>query len=375
MRDFDSRSAKIEASSHADNGETDSETNGNDDDFEALECEWPNVELEEDIFGLSICSLTRDFWLLATKKGDPVNRYSRVLTSFTLLFGCLAIQIFLLSQVKRFVSAKAVHDVRIAYDKFENIMYDGHTTIFAEKPTLERRGIGGEFGQFFNKTNFYKLSDEDQASACRIPLSQPLFFWVVLFVWSLVCMREIRVTKELFQGLITNTQTCDSMQNALEDEDGIEGGAFVIARLTVGMKIALTFLVILPRFGITAYLLWLGCRWLLATNNFADLILNSVALEFILCLKDVLYLAMVPRRSQLDLADTTIKPPQPKEPESLAAFTGTVSWGLVAAAWVTCYMGFRGFGWHVNGWQQVLREYQWDVHNVCTQWVLERYAV
>ena len=46
------------------------------------------------------------------------------------------------------------------------------------------------------------------------------------------------------------------------------------------MKAIITFLVLLPRFGIACYLLWLGCRWLTATNNFADLILNAVALEF-----------------------------------------------------------------------------------------------
>jgi len=45
------------------------------------------------------------------------------------------------------------------------------------------------------------------------------------------------------------------------------------------------FLVLLPRLLMSGVLLWLGCRWLLATPNFADLVLNAVALEFILTLK------------------------------------------------------------------------------------------
>ena len=31
----------------------------------------------------------------------------------------------------------------------------------------------------------------------------------------------------------------------------------------------------IPRWMIDVYLLWLGCRWLFATPNFGDLLLNS----------------------------------------------------------------------------------------------------
>jgi len=276
--------------------------------------------------------------------------------------------------VKRFVSAKAVHDVREAYDKFEHVMYDGRTTVYTTEPTTERRGIGGESGPYFNISKFDELNDDEQASACCIPLSQPLFFWVVLYIWSLVCVCELRKTSDLFRSLVLQTEACETMADALL-EDNEDDKHFVVAKLTKQVKAALTLLVLLPRLGITCYLLWLGCRWLLATNNFTDLILNSVALEFVLHLKDVLHLSMVPRRSVLDLADTKIKPTTKNELESAKAFIGTLAWGLLAAVWVTCYMGFNFFGYHVNGLQQVLREYNWDVHNVCRQWVLKRYAV
>merc|ERR1712098_271504 len=110
---------------------------------------------------------------------------------------------------------------------------------------------------------------------------------------------------------------------------------------------------------------WVGCRWLLATNNFADLILNSVALEFILCFKDVLYLALVSRRSMIDLENTTIRPAQRQEPESLRILVGTMSWAFSAGIWVLIFMGFSYGDYHFNGIQQVLRNYKWDVHDVC----------
>merc|ERR1719474_140670 len=125
------------------------------------------------------------------------------------------------------------------------------------------------------------------------------------------------------------------------------------------MKATLTVLVIIPRFAITMYLLWVGCRWLLATNNFADLILNAVALEFVLCLKDVMYLAIVSRRNML------IKPANATEPESMAVLIGTVAWAFIAAAWVLGFMGWPGR----NGFQHVLVDFQWDVHEVCSAWI------
>mmetsp|Transcript_60312 Transcript_60312/g.131999 ORF Transcript_60312/g.131999 Transcript_60312/m.131999 type:complete len:371 (-) Transcript_60312:26-1138(-) len=338
-----------------------------DDDFE-----WPNMELDADTFGLSVVSLVRDFYFLSRGKGTFVNRWSRLLMSIFLLATCLTIQIYLLSQVKRFVSAKAVHDVRLDYDKFEQVMYGGHTEVISDHPFVERRGLGG----YFNASNFAQLSSDEQANACRIPLSQPLFFWTVLFIWTLTCTAELRKARDLVWSLLLNTEATHSMRHALKDEDDIPGGPAVIVALTMPVKTAIATMVIVPRLGITFYLIWIGCRWLLATNNFADLILNSVALEFILCLKDIMYLALVPRRSMLDLQNTTVVPLKKREPESLKVFIGTLLWAGVAAGWVTLYMGLRiSEDYHINGLQKVLVDYRWDVHEVCLQWITDRYAL
>uniref|UniRef100_A0A7S2PPB2 Uncharacterized protein n=1 Tax=Zooxanthella nutricula TaxID=1333877 RepID=A0A7S2PPB2_9DINO len=333
---------------------------------------WPNVALDADTFGLLVCSLVRDFHLLAKRKGAARNRVSRVATTLLMLGLCLSIQGFLLVQIKRFVSAKAVHDIRGVYDRFQVVMYHNHTRVFAAEPLLERRGIGGPSGRYFDAAMFDTLGDEEQGNVCRIPLSQPYFFFAVLYIWSLTCFAEIRKVKDTFLSLILRTEATDSMLKALEDDDGEPGGSeFVIARLPRAMKGALVVLVIIPRLCITSFLLWVGCRWLLATNNFADLILNAVALEFVLCLKDVMYLAIVSRRSMLDLENTLIKPANATEPESMAVLIGTVAWAFIAAAWVLGFMGWPGR----NGFQHVLVDFQWDVHEVCSAWIHRRYAV
>merc|ERR1719343_1737994 len=99
------------------------------------------------------------------------------------------------------------------------------------------------------------------------------------------------------------------MKDSLQDYDdaATEGDDYLIDALTVYMKGVIVFLVLLPRLLITLVLTWLGCRWLLATTNFADLILNAVALEFILLMKDALYGTLMTRKNKADVTTTKIR--------------------------------------------------------------------
>jgi len=348
-----------------------------DDEDTLTPCEWPNMPLDPDTFGLTICSLVRDSYYLVKQRGKRANRYWRLATTMYLLVACISIQVFLLSQVKRFVSAQAVHDIRIAYDVYEHTMYGGQTWTMSKNPTLERRGLGGKTGPYFNVSKFQELTHDEQSAACRIPLSQPWFFFSVLYIWALTCCAEIRKCVELFHAFLLLTprvasvaDTLSRLENDLQ-KDGPEtdSSTMVISGLPLSMKVILFVFVIIPRFCITSFLLWVGCRWLLATTNFSDIILNAVALEFILCLKDLLYLAVVPRRNVIAVENlfVHIEP----ERESMWAFLSMVCWTGLPAIWVLIYMGFPGH----NGWQQVLRNYQWDVHDVCVDWISARFAV
>merc|ERR1719284_1191152 len=136
------------------------------------------------------------------------------------------------------------------------------------------------------------------------------------------------------------------------DADGDGVAEKVVNGLTWAVKGTILVLVLLPRFVITCALLWLGCRWLAATNDFSDLVLNAVAFEFLLMLKELLYHTLVPARNKRDLKNTFIRPPSRLEPAGYWAFLNTFSLALVAAAWVLYY---------VYGFQTVLPEYRWDV--------------
>jgi len=210
------------------------------------------------------------------------------------------------------------------------------------------------------------MNENDKDDICRIPLSQPYFFGLILLIWTLTCVAELRKTFHLEMTIIM-LPTIDSMQDAVAKENADPSVRdMVITGLTLWMKIGLTLLTFLPRLCVTLYLLWVGCRWLLATNAFADLILNAVALEFILLIKEGLYTALMPTRSHLDLCVTKILPHTKRMSSDWYNFANTLLLLVVSVVWVYGYMV------HL---QQVLPQYNWDVHEVCVEFIKKRYAV
>merc|ERR1712007_369539 len=146
---------------------------------------------------------------------------------------------------------------------------------------------------------------------------------------------------------------------------GEETHSLRVVGLTYVVK-AIIALIALVRLGICGVLLWMGCRWLVATTNFGDLILNAVALVFVVELKDFMYMILVPSRNKRDLQNTNIAPPREKEKPSFFLFIGSFFWIPVTVMWV--------FG-YIYMFQQVLPEYKWDITEVCAKWKMERYSL
>jgi len=257
------------------------------------------------------------------------------------------------------VTAKAVHDVHAAYDAYESHMYAGNTYTTANG---FNRGIAG----FFDPELFHSLDGDVKSTACRIPFSQPKFIFVILTVWSLSCVGEFR---ELFRSarfMLLYTKSVSSMADALVQAEDDEGAhKLIVVGLTHVMK-AIIALIALTRLVICCVLLWMGCRWLVATTNFGDLILNSVALVFVLELKDFLYMILIPSRNKRDLQNTTIEPPKEKQNPSLFLFMGSF---FVDPS--DNNLGLRIYI-HVPS---SLPGYKWDLREVCTQWTTKRYSL
>merc|ERR1719284_2203338 len=88
------------------------------------------------------------------------------------------------------------------------------------------------------------------------------------------------------------------------DEDGKR--VYLVANLPLRVKVALGIMIIAPRAAIAMRVLYLGSRWLLATTNYGELVLNAVALEFVLLIRNMMYNTVVSGRSKHDLDHTKI---------------------------------------------------------------------
>merc|ERR1711865_392569 len=280
----------------------------------------------------------------------------------------LGIQIMLLCKVKQFVSAKAVHDIRIAYSEYQNVMYDCETVPTNCHKTANGKWRGNSKDLFplpdvaWKKLKGMNAGAEDDV--CRIPLSQPYFFGLVLLVWVLTCFNELRKAT-LLMYYVVMLENVSSMKQALT-KAGEDDQSVIISGMTVVVKSVVALLMYIPRVGITLFLLWCGCRWLLATNNFGDLILNAVALEFVLMIKEIMYVALTPLRNKMDLSVTTIQP-YPKTWSS--HWCNFLSTGLMLPFLMLVVFLYMTY------FQQVLPGYNWDVKEVCEEYIKVRYAV
>mmetsp|Transcript_35122 Transcript_35122/g.54550 ORF Transcript_35122/g.54550 Transcript_35122/m.54550 type:complete len:570 (-) Transcript_35122:49-1758(-) len=315
------------------------------------------IELESDTFGMTVCSLVRDSYFLSIH-GASLARVIRVITSLALVVLTIGLQVFLLAKIKEFVTAEAVSDIRDAYDKYEIAIYgEQHTTLTANG---KHRGNIAMPPLDEAKKRLATLSNDDQEAVCHIPLSQPHFFGVILLVWTLICMAELKKAFTLHQHLIM-LPNVSTMAEALRPGDDVSTNTDgVIEGMTILMKIFLTILMFIPRVLVTCYLLWIGCRWLLATTDFGNLVSNAVALEFILLIKEALYAALTPFRSHLDLNATKIQPFPKQMRPAWFYFVGSAILFAVANLWVYMYM---------HHWQAVLPGYKWDVHAVCVDYM------
>jgi len=333
---------------------------------EGKDIELPLEPLPESIYGFAIASLIQDSLQIHAHGAMGSLRPLRICSAFLLCMLTFTIQCLLIVETKKLVTPTDVKHVREVYGKYEHTMYQDDKGVNHTYVTENGydRGIAG----YFNEGNFDKLSSANKELVCRVPLSQPVFCFMVLFVWTLTVLSHMRdILNTSLRIYFVKTISHQDLHELIDDKfqhhsESAQGATSHVAvqGLTSWMKAAIISLVQIPRMLMTCVLLWLGCRWLIATVGFGDLLLNCVALEFILNLAALLYNVLVPYSGKILVQSTHLPHLHRHEHENCGNMFGMFSCGIFATLLVWIYM-YR--------LQLVLPHYQWDVRKSCTNFL------
>lgn len=313
--------------------------------------------LDEDLYGASITSLIRDLYAVwhRPKAMWYILRVSRVAFTMLLLTLTVLLVVLVLAETKIMITPEAVKNMRETYSIYEELMYNNHTYRTVHGYT---RGVRAHF----DPTRFSVLPTEMQSTICEIPLAHPYFLGIVLSIWTLTVAVDLRTVCRLAQLLTCRVSTVSSVQQIFTDANGNRvldlqraKGNLSLDGLTCQFKVILMLVIFLPRLFLDICLLILGCRLLIATQGLENLLLNAVALEFVLGLKDLLYRAVVPYRTMQATREMLIRHSFSDRPRCLY-YLGSFLWMLLVAVWVYLYMRYV---------QGVLPDFNWDVSDFC----------
>jgi len=286
------------------------------DDLDVVATPWQ--DMPEDAYGAGITALIKDVHFLILENDKTCVRIFRLFFSVGVVVFVQALQVFLIYRMKQLVTGRAVYSAQKDYQEFKDTVYhDG-------EPDQE----------IFNA-----FSLEEKATLCSIPLTQPLFFGGILFVWSFSAMFHVRDCWHLSCVYLKNTPTVSSLENILELAD--DEGTLRLVGLTIPLKCTILALLI-SRFIVTVWLLILGTRWLNATFDWGELLLNAVALEFMLMLKDVVFHVTVSQRMKIDMQhlQTRMFPEDQVQVSAATSLRGLVFF-ILSLGWVVGYFNFQ----------------------------------
>lgn len=311
----------------------------------------------EGIYGMAVCSLIIDYRSWIKSKGD-LHQWKYLCRLFLALFltlFTLALQAYLTLMTKFIVTPTAVRELRESYGEYEQIMYGKHTYLTTHG---HHRGIKGNFVM----ENFKELPQDAMHAICSCTLAQPVFLGAILLVWTVTCLAYMRQSvtftyRLLGLNVVPSMKGQDVLQPEL-DKRGRDTGRHVVIGITRLCKFVMIILVQMPVMGMNILLLWIGCRWLVATLEFGEVLLNAIALEFVLNLHEIFYRAIVPYTMQMSLGSVLV-------PTSHSHAAAKPSWVNMLSTFTLFFVAVGWVALYITEFQQVLPDYQWDIADVC----------
>jgi len=330
--------------------------------YHVKEIEMVPSPLPETMYGLFIASLVRD---TAEVDLHGPMKVARMVIGFALMAMTMSLQVFLLISTKTLITPKSVKEIRKTYGAFEEVMYTDSSGVAHTVNSTHgyARGIDG----YFFPENFEKLSEDEKDLICSVPFSQRLFIFCIIWIWLIRVMQEMRGTMNLLVRFVCLRTTVGTKIHTGHDMRENDDGTVYVDGLPKCLKAFICIVILVPRVCLSAWVAWVGCRWLSSTLGFNEVLLNALALAFIFELNELIFSATVPYHSKLLVSQTFIPHTSTTEPENCRTMFGLLIVNILAAALASLWM--YGPLWMGPFAQHVLPDYRWDVAGVCTTYL------
>lgn len=263
-----------------------------------------DVPLPDDAYGAAIFAFIYDAReLLSGRDHDAkpfwLNMYRLSYVMAVLLVNYL-FQFLMLFWIFDFVVQPSVHSVQKVYQQF-------HAEFFTDD---------GQFvvERWDERQTKRDLRYKDQL--CHMVFSNFTFLAFVLMLWVMIMVIETRKNMKLMMDLF-RVPTCPNSHPELMikssgggfDDTEADDDSILIVGLTPFVRTVVILVIVLPKFIIGFSLTMMGMIWLSATESFSELILNSLALEFVISIDDHLFLALLPESYIKDMAKVKMQIP------------------------------------------------------------------
>lgn len=317
------------------------------------EMEFDHKDLTEDMWGIAVMLVTREVAETSERgfKGDCAIRicYATICVVLNLV-----LQLFLLKWVNEYIVGNSVWILQGQYAQF-------HREIFNDK---------GEF-----QDHSWMKWEGPRGELCDAVINKKLFLSGILFLWIGRMLGEFktchRMTREIW-SLPSAPSGAHSGHCLIEGRKAAGGAITEVIAMTTLTRVLIYVVVLVPKVTVCLLLAVLGSQWLTATLSFSDLILNALALEFIIGIDENILEFFLPARIKERLGSTKFAYPtkEPHTPEQadralVDDYTRNLLYFVAAICITTAYTLYA---------QQVLPGSGHDIEEHCGAWYMNQFS-
>lgn len=309
-----------------------------------------------DTWGVIMYIVTKDVGDLAL--GDISGAHIIRLTfGFVSMLGNLFLQFILLFYTFQYVVNPQVASLQRHYQLFHAQCFD----------------VNGVFNQSAWEHDFAHKEE-----LCHAGMSQLAFVSCILFLWTLAMLAEFRENLRLHRhvGQIPDLPPgVTYADQVVEKDDAAQMELYLVALSPLTRGLLYGFIII-PKYIIIAALFFIGLRWLAATESFEDLILNSLALQFIVTIDDLIFVSVFPETMNMRVQALKLAVPVQEfaneEEEAAEKKKATVTNYLRSTLILFAALGFLLV--YIMKFQRVLPDFADDLSSHCHTYVMQRNA-